>query len=673
MIQKKIAIFPIQSKTLEKEDIFFVKTLSLFIHLSLDSLLYTNSTIIRLVSANGEVIPEEMYLEYTINELLDIYNDNTVNYLLFINTSKNKSNYIITYNIYENNTQNLLNSKHYILSENLFEKTYKLMIFDILKNIGSEIYIDNYLVSFSIFKEVKNIIENDDNFFSNVNNLKYIEELNTIYSKYNDLSIFKYIIRKLLSTNNIFLTNKIINDLKLKEKNNGYALLLLATTLIEFKQYTEALNILNSIEKESIFFKLKEGIISTIIAETYLKLNDLKNARTHIMKSIKFRSTIQETDELFLEIMFKSKYFLAFKSFLDLDFKESTIVNSPKASYWIARYYSEISINNNIALSYLENFKYNSDIIFLYLKILYRISYENNNNDKLRHYITNLYKKNILNTKEDNNNNLEYVKMFVKVFIVLNEKNNLKNLFIKDKIEIIPFSEINFSFENIEKNIFNQIYYNIDLEPSVIRILLFFILNDYNIANKELKNSTRKDLYFYTKSLINKKNRLKLLKKSYKFKKNLSVLNKIIIYYCENKNHIRMSIFLKKRKKYVLNDEFSMFYTIKNCMLKKKYKKALEIIENIENLNDDFIILKSEIYFNLKEYEKMINILKKYKNDIVGDNHLSYIYGIALSKIKNNREGLFYLQNSYNLNPNKKLQKELIKEYKRYGIDYLKE
>ncbi len=53
--------------------------------------------------------------------------------------------------------------------------------------------------------------------------------------------------------------------------------------------------------------------------------------------------------------------------------------------------------------------------------------------------------------------------------------------------------------------------------------------------------------------------------------------------------------------------------------------------------------------------------------------YIWYMYGYILSKLENNRRGVFYLQNSYNINPNKKLHKELIKEYKKYGIEYLKE
>jgi len=667
MVFKKIAIFPVQSKSLKEEDIYFAKTLSLFIHLSIESLLFISSNLVRLIGSDDNVVSENLYIKYSIDELLNKYDDISIDNILFIDISNKKGSYIITYYLYDGIKKELKGTKNYILNNNLFEKTYKLMISDLLENIDSEYFIpESYLIELPVFNDIKKIIKDDDNFFYAEDKLKYIEGLKEIYFKYKEISILRYIVRKLLNINNIFFVNKIINDLKEHESKNDYILFLLVTTLMEFKQYQEALNLLDSIEEESVFFKLKEGIIHTIKSEIYLKLDNLKLARKHIMKSVKYRIAIKDSYELFLEIMYKSKFFLAFKSYLEMDRYEMIRKDSDKANYWIAKYYSEISVDNKKALSAIEDFKFSPDIIFLYIKILYRISISENNTDKLNDYIISLYNMNILEAK--NSNNLEFVKKFIKIILYLKQENNLLSFSVKKRIKLIPYKEIELSFNDVEKIIFNYIYENTSLDDLIIKKLLFFILGDYSIGIEMLHDD--KGLYFYCKALVDSKKRLKYLKRSLKIKMEIPVLNKVIIYYNDKKNYFGLKKFLNIRKKYIENDEFYNFYMAKLLILGKKYKKALKFIdENDNNLE----ILKSEIYFYIKEYDKMLDLMKKHNNEVVKDSNLSYLNGLVLLKIKNSRKGLFYLQNSYNLKPNKILQKRLIKEYKRYGINYSKE
>ena len=667
MVFKKIAIFPVQSKSLKEEDIYFAKTLSLFIHLSIESLLFISSNLVRLIGSDDNVVSENLYIKYSIDELLNKYDDISIDNILFIDISNKKGSYIITYYLYDGIKKELKGTKNYILNNNLFEKTYKLMISDLLENIDSEYFIpESYLIELPVFNDIKKIIKDDDNFFYAEDKLKYIEGLKEIYFKYKEISILRYIVRKLLNINNIFFVNKIINDLKEHESKNDYILFLLVTTLMEFKQYQEALNLLDSIEEESVFFKLKEGIIHTIKSEIYLKLDNLKLARKHIMKSVKYRIAIKDSYELFLEIMYKSKFFLAFKSYLEMDRYEMIRKDSDKANYWIAKYYSEISVDNKKALSAIEDFKFSPDIIFLYIKILYRISISENNTDKLNDYIISLYNMNILEAK--NSNNLEFVKKFIKIILYLKQENNLLSFSVKKRIKLIPYKEIELSFNDVEKIIFNYIYENTSLDDLIIKKLLFFILGDYSIGIEMLHDD--KGLYFYCKALVDSKKRLKYLKRSLKIKMEIPVLNKVIIYYNDKKNYFGLKKFLNIRKKYIENDEFYNFYMAKLLILGKKYKKALKFIDENDNSLE---ILKSEIYFYIKEYDKMLDLMKKHNNEVVKDSNLSYLNGLVLLKIKNSRKGLFYLQNSYNLKPNKILQKRLIKEYKRYGINYSKE
>ncbi len=680
MILKKIAIFPIQTKSLVEEDIYFAKTLSLFIHLSLETTIYISSSIVKLITKNGSIVSEDLYAKYSIDDLLEIYNDKTIDYILFIDLLKKKNSYLITSHIYTGINKELKITRNYILSENLFEKTYKVMISDVLKDIGERLLISieedsndykMYVTDYSLFKKIKNIIKHDDNFFNTENSLKYIKGFQNIYLEYREISIIRYIVKKLLTMNNIFSVYEIINSLKENDKNNDYTLFLLSTTLMEFKQYQEAINLLNEINDKSIFFTLKAGLINTLKADCYLKLNNLKLARKYIMKSVKNNITLDGTYELFLEIMFRSKFFLAFKSYLDLDSYKIVRKNSYKANYWIAKYYSEVAIDNKKALSVIENFRFNVDIIFIYLKILYRISSEDDNYDKLNAYVLELYNKKIFEYDEKLNNNIEFVKLFIQVFLYTKQRTNILSFSIKEKIILSPYNEMILGFNDIEKIIFNYIYDNVSLDISVINKLLFFILKDYEIGVNKLIE--KKELYYYTKALTKNKNKLKLLKKSLKLKMDISVLNKIVIYYYENKKYLAMRKYLNIRKKYIKNDEFDIFYSIKLLILRRKYEKSLKIIEDLENISDDIDILRIEIYFKTREYDKMLGLMKRYHSIVIKDSYLSYLNGWVLSKIKNNRKGLFYLQNSYNLNPNKILQKQLIKEYKRYGIDYIKE
>ena len=680
MILKKIAIFPIQAKSLLKEDIYFTKALSLFIHLSLETTLYLSSSIVKLISSDGNIISEDFYIKYSIDELLNIYNDKTIDYLLFLDISKNSNSYLVTYYIYNGNNKKLKKTRNYILNENLFEDTYKMIISDILTDMGESILIntDNksesyemYITDYSLFKKIKDIIKYDDSFFYTEDSNRYISELKKIYFEYREISIIRYIIKKLLAVNNIFFVYEIINSIKINDENNDYTLLLLATTLIEFRQYREAINLLNEINTKSVFYMLKQGLINTLKAEAYLKLNNLKPARKYIMKSVKTSIRFDGTYELFLEIMFKSNFFLAFKSYLELDKYKAVRNSSYKANYWIAKYYSEVSIDNRRALSVIEDFKFNINIIFIYLKILYRISIENNNYDKLNDYILNLYTKKVFEYKETSGNNMGFVKLFIKTFLYIKQKSNILSFSVKEKIILEPYKEIQLTFDDIEKIIFNYIYDNVSLDIPVINKLLFFILKDYETGVNKLKEE--KEIYYYTKALINDKYRLKFLKKSLKLKMDISVLNKIIICYHSSKKYLKMKKYLKIRKKYIKNDEFDVFYTIKLMFLRKQYRKSLELMEKLEINSQEIELLKVEIYFNIKEYDKMLDMMKKYNSTIIKNSYLSYLNGWVLLKIKNNRKGLFYLQNSYNLNPNKILQKLLIKEYKRYGIDYMKE
>lgn len=680
MILKKIAIFPVQTKSLLEEDIYFAKTLSLFINLSLETTIYISSSVVKLIAKNGSIISEDLYIKYSINDLLEIYDDKTIDYILFIDISKKKNSYLVTSYIYTGIKKELKKTQDYILSENLFENTYKVIISDILKGIGEGVLInieedseDNsmYISDYLLFNKIRNIIKYDNNFFNTKDDFKYIKYLQNIYFEHKEISIIRYIVKKLLNMNNIFFIYEIINSLKDNDKDNDYTLFLLSTTLMEFNQYQEAINFLNEINNKSIFFTFKAALINTLKADSYLKLNNLKLARKYIMKSIKNNIKLYATYELFLEIMFKSKYFLAFKSYLDLDYYKTVRRDSYKANYWIARYYSEIDVDNKKALSVIEDFKFNADIIFIYLKILYRISNEDDNYDKLNSYILDLYHKNIFEYDENLNGDIEFVKLFIQVFLYTKQRANILSFSIKEKIILSPYSEMKLGFNDIEKIIFNYIYDNVSLDISVINKLLFFILKDYEIGVNKLIE--KKELYYYTKALIENKNKLKLLKKSLKLKMDVSVLNKIVIYYHKNKKYLAMRKYLNIRKKYIKNDEFDIFYTVKLLILRKRYAESLKIIENLEHINDDIDILRIEIYFKTKQYDKMLDLMKKYNSTVIKDSYLSYLNGWVLSKIKNNRKGLFYLQNSYNLNPNKILQKQLIKEYKRYGISYTKE
>ena len=670
MLPKNLAIFPIKASSIEKKDVFYAKTLTLFLNLSLEYNFSVSSYIVRLTTSDNVTVPEYIYMDYPKEELIEKFSDTESDFIIYGEIKRKNKNNLVSLYIYKNNRfKELIIKKNYIFSEMNFEDIYKRMIKDIFIETDSIIIPEmDFISRKEIFEDLLKIIENDNNFFYVKDEIKYIENLRKLYLKYREVILLRYIIRKILLVKNYFLLHDLLQTLKQDIKNNDYIKFLLANALFEFNQYDEILNLLNSIEKNSLFYKLKESGINKLKARVYLKRNDLKSARNYIMKAINNFNTDKETNELFLEIMFKSKYFGAFKAFIKKNSFTDTKENSVKINYWLAKYYYEVLLNPNIALLYINDYRFNELIIFQYLKTLYYVSYKSGDYSLLELYIKDLLDYKILSYENNNQNNFENTKLFIKVRILLKQKNNLAYM-IKNKIDIQPFNETALNFKETSKIIFNYIYEHIDKDSKTINALLFFILEDYKKAVNFLAEND-KALYYYATALITPEKRLKYLKKSFKIKEDILVLNRIIQIYAENRSYFKLKKYLKIRRKYIKDDEFDIYYQVILNILKKNYSEAINILEKSSYKGEIFKKLKAEILFYQKDYDSLLVFIKKNNDLIMSDYRLSYICGIVMLKIKNDRKGLFYLQNSYKLNPDKILKKVLIKEYKRYGINY---
>lgn len=664
-----LGVLPPQSLNLSVQSITFAKAFSRYFNFSLNQKNKVSSYIIKVYDESGNALSEDNYIEYTHKELIEFYENVDFDFMVFFCFKSVKNQYLIEVNLYSYQRLLFFAERQYILSKNNFELIYKKIIEDLFNSLDIEFYWDKvFIPKYSDIWELSEIIENDGLFFRFVNNELFLNDLLNLYIKNKSSFTFQYLLEKLLITENIFITTKFIEKIDSFEIDNYEIILMMVIFLLQ----------INLPEKAEFYLKRvwdnssNHYVFWQLAAELYLKKNDLKKARKFIIKAISLNPFIQKTFELLLEIFAKSNYHKTLEIFINTipSFIKENLENSPKIQKLLAIYY----LNEKKylkAIDYIKNNLNDSETFWIYLKLLFHIE----NFEEIKNMCL-IYSDYCDISKYEETFSYQS-DMFLYGFSFYNGLRTNNNQF-----KLIYFKKINkkYLFFSVLNYLNNN---NIDLNNNFYKALFFILLSEFDEALKlllaEIKNKSKiqGDIYLFLglllKSIFNNPKSVNYLKKAYQISNSINALESIIIFYYNSNQKFWFKWYLKKRIKLKKNDDFQIYFLIKSYLIQKKYKEAFNLlVENnqIKESNQElYNYLQIEIFYYLKKYDDMFLYLKNYENDIMSDENLSYYIGEVLSCVYKDRKGVFYLQQSYNLNPNSLSKKMLSKAYKLFGIN----
>lgn len=208
------------------------------------------------------------------------------------------------------------------------------------------------------------------------------------------------------------------------------------------------------------------------------------------------------------------------------------------------------------------------------------------------------------------------IKNFDEAFVYLNrsiENNKKKDIFYDLSIKLIGFYYINKNDLNKAFDIFNNFLEKNRASPLYYEIMYYFSIISFNLK----KYNTAYDNIKKCLDVIQEKDLLY----------NNILYNSIKII---SKKNLDESLNLYKNKVINLDKDFFLgFYLIDSYINAKEYNKALDLAETIYNMGDDKVKIDSSIkkyliFYNLKNYEKAIEVIKKvekiemdYKKDLI--------------------------------------------------------
>ncbi len=667
-----IGVLPPQSLNLSLQSITFAKSFSRYFNYSLNQKNKVSAYIIKVYDESGNALSEDNYIQYSHKDLIEFYENVDFDFMVFFYFKNINKNYLIEVNSYSYQTSSFFDTKQYILSENNFETIYKKILSDIFNSLDIELYWDKVLIpKYSDILELSKIIENDGLFFTFVDNQLFFNDLLNLYLTNKSNFIFQYLLEKLLISENIFVTIEFIEKIDNLETDNYEIILMMVIFLLQ----------LNLTEKAELYLKKiwdnksNHYVFWQLAAELYFKKNDLKKARKFVIKAISLNPFIQKTFELLLEIFIKSNFNKTLETVINTipSFIKDNLEHSPKVQKLLAIYY--LSEKKYLkAIDYIRNNISDPEAFLIYLKLLFYLE----NYQELNNFcIIMPTDYNLLKYEE----NFKYqTDLFLYAFS-LYQKASIQNV---DMLKFIYFKKLNkkYLYFYVLKYLYDE-NDKIDLNNNFYKALFFILLSEFdealNLLTTESKHKSelQSDVYLFLglllETVFGNITSINYFKKAYHLNNSIKSLDSIIIFYYNTKQTLLFKWFLKKRIKLKKNDDFQIYYSIKNYLLQKKYNQAMNLLtENKqmkENNQELYIYLQIELFYYLKKYNEMFFYLKNYKNNVMEDENLSFYMGEVLSYVYKNRKGVFYLQQSYNLNPNSLSKKMLDKAYKIFGIN----
>jgi len=667
-----IGVLPPQSLNLSLQSITFAKSFSRYFNYSLNQKNKVSAYIIKVYDESGNALSEDNYIQYSHQELIEFYENIDFDFMVFFYFKNINKNFLLEVNSYSYQTSLFFDAKQYILSENNFEIIYKKILSDIFNSLDVELYWDKvFIPKYSDILELSKIIENDGLFFTFVNNQLFLNDLLTLYLKNKSSFTFQYLLEKLLIIENIFITIEFIEKIDNLKVDNYEIILMIIIFLLQ----------LNLIEKAEIYIKKiwdnksNHYVFWQLAAELYFKKNDLKKARKFIIKAISLNPFIQKTFELLLEIFIKSNFNKTLEIVINTipSFIKENLEHSPKIQKLLAIYYLNEKKHLK-ALDYIRNNLNDSEAFLIYLKLLFHLE----NYQELNNFcIIMPTDYNIFKYEE----NYKYQTDLFLFAFSLYKKISIQDV---DLLKLLYFKKINkkYLYFAVIKYLYDE-NDKIDLNNNFYKALFFILLSEFDIAldllitESKHKSKLQSDTYLFLglllETVFGNVTSINYLKKAYHLNKSIKSLDSIIVFYYNTNQTLLFKWYLRKRIKIKKNDDFQVYYSIKNYLIQKKYNQALNLLaENLQMKNSNqelYSYLQIELFYYLKKYDEMFSYLKNYKNDVMEDENLSYYMGEVLSCVYKNRKGLFYLQQSYNLNPNSLSKKMLNKAYKLFGIN----